>query len=154
MLLLNCEREGPELMISGWRHARESSALLSTSKALSVTLTIVSRGANVSAVKALGGNSMLQIIGWLGCLYLFIRSASMGVSREFRNDEGTMIDGAAYLMVLGIAASIGFALWLGAQGEMFPSAAESAIDEYGLSSSEVDCINAAQTPDEVSACME
>lgn len=79
----------------------------------------------------------------------------MGVSREFRNDEGAMRDGAAYLMVLGIAASIGFALWFAAQGEMFPdSAAESTFDEYGLSSSEVDCINAAQTPDEVSACME
>ncbi|QDP55568.1 MAG: hypothetical protein Unbinned273contig1001_59 [Prokaryotic dsDNA virus sp.] len=62
---------------------------------------------------------MLQIIGWLGCAYLLLRSVQMGFSRDMQDENGKMRDGATYTMIIGIVAAAGFAFWLGAQGGQF-----------------------------------
>lgn len=62
---------------------------------------------------------MLQIIGWLGCAYLLLRSVQMGFSRDMQDENGKMRDGAQYLMMIGIVVAVVFAFWLGAQGGQF-----------------------------------
>ena len=65
---------------------------------------------------------MLQIIGWLGCVYLFVRCASMMVSNEFKNAEGQMDVAASVIATFGLIASLGFAIWLNGQGLSFETA--------------------------------
>lgn len=62
---------------------------------------------------------MLQIIGWLGCAYLLMRSVQMAFSRDMQDENGKMRDGAQYLMMIGVVVAVGFAFWLGAQGGQF-----------------------------------
>ena len=86
---------------------------------------------------------MLQIIGWLGCVYLLLRSLQMAYSRDMQDDEGKMQVGAMFTMILGITAALVFAFWLGDQGAAF--APESDLDR--LSREAIDAENKA-------ACME
>lgn len=62
---------------------------------------------------------MLQIIGWLGCVYLIFRALQMRFSREFEDDHGRFRDGANYLMLTAILIGLVFAIWLLFQGTEF-----------------------------------
>ena len=101
---------------------------------------------------------MLQIIGWLGCLYLFVKSLEILSSRSHRDDENQLTAAATSAVAAGICGSIGFALWLGAQGDAassamsFDSGYDAPAIESSLTDEQVDCINSAATVDETLAC--
>lgn len=48
---------------------------------------------------------MLQIIGWMGCVYLFVKGLEFIANRSYRNDDGSY----------GVTATVGSVVsWLGA----------------------------------------
>jgi hypothetical protein len=64
---------------------------------------------------------MLQIIGWLGCLYLVLKSCEFLGSNAYRDADGD-IDGYANAgAVLSIVGAAAFALWLFVQGGQLPT---------------------------------
>lgn len=118
---------------------------------------------------------MLQIIGFLGCLYLFVKGLDM-ISRVLEQRAlnapneapatGPLTVGA-WLCFLG---SVFFLLWLLAQGGAFESST-SSYGDYGLDMDAIeteaameadaleveaerimDCIDAAETNEQIEAC--
>jgi hypothetical protein len=68
-----------------------------------------------------GGTIMLQIIGLLGCVYLFVKSFEFGSSRQYRLNNGHMSAGALFAMWIAVVGSLGFAFLLIVQGEAVPA---------------------------------
>jgi len=59
---------------------------------------------------------MLQIIGWLGCLYLFVKGCEALANSSYRTADGGLNGYANTAVVLSFAGALGFALWLLVQG--------------------------------------
>lgn len=97
---------------------------------------------------------MLQIIGWLGCLYLVVKALEIAANPDYRDANGMMKPVAMGAAVLGWFGAVGFALWLAAQGGALPgkSEAEQASDDLTASITS-QCIELAKTPEEVRACV-
>lgn len=88
---------------------------------------------------------LLQLIGWLGCLYLIVKAMEIAANGNFRDGNGRMSNlamGAAVLCWFGAA---GFALAFKAQGEAFPTVTEPATAESS-------CLESAHTVAEINAC--
>ncbi|WP_265562494.1 hypothetical protein [Sphingomicrobium arenosum] len=115
---------------------------------------------------------MLQIIGWLGCLYLFIKGIELlGLAARWKEDplrgavkeivyedggqteiEVESIPGLANMQWAGglsIVGALGFAAWLLNQGEAFNSTTSysSSIDDAFY-----ECMREANTQAEILAC--
>lgn len=59
---------------------------------------------------------MIQIVGLLGCLYLFIKGLEISSSNTHRDAEGRFSGNAIFAMILSWVGAFVFALWLLAQG--------------------------------------
>lgn len=59
---------------------------------------------------------MLQIIGLLGCLYVFVKGLEIAGSSTQRDAEGRVAAPAIFAMLLAWLGAFGFALWFIAQG--------------------------------------
>ena len=97
------------------------------------------------------GDSVLQIIGWLGCFYLAFRAVQMGVDRSFRNAEGQVPAEVGLVIMLGIVGAIGFAVWFGNQGSAISQPSPS-LPKDELTQEEINCIIDARTTEETLAC--
>ena len=116
---------------------------------------------------------MLQIIGWLGCLYLFIKALEICSGSEHRTGQGHLKTSAAIACGLGWAGALGFAVWIFAQGAALngqlsplnlssmggpgvPTEVGETLPEelmsQELSPSQVDCITKAKSNDEILSC--
>lgn len=97
---------------------------------------------------------MLQIIGLMGCAYLFVKAFEMMGNSGLRKEDGGMADHATVAVFIAFGSAVVFGLWLIAQGLSIEqsSFASGATAPASLSSVEIDCINSAKTNDEVLAC--
>jgi hypothetical protein len=59
---------------------------------------------------------MVQIIGFMGCLYLFVKALEIASNDAFTDKEGNLKGPATLALILCGLGSIGFALWLFIQG--------------------------------------
>jgi hypothetical protein len=59
---------------------------------------------------------MLQIIGWLGCLYLLIKGVEILSNSAYRTPEGWLKGSAVIAIALAFIGSIVFSIWLLVQG--------------------------------------
>lgn len=97
---------------------------------------------------------MLQIIGWIGCLYLVIKALEIASNPVFRNENGMLKNMAMTACLLAWSGALIFALWLGAQGSAFP-AAETSTEQSALEASiKGQCIELATTPEAILKCAE
>ncbi|WP_132384833.1 hypothetical protein [Novosphingobium sp. PhB165] len=103
-----------------------------------------------------GRGYMLQIIGWLGCLYLVIKSLEIAANPAFRYENGILKGYAIIACILGWFGAVGFALWLGVQGAAIPAlgnaTAESSRESSLDASIREQCIQFAKTPEEILDC--
>lgn len=63
---------------------------------------------------------MLQLIGWLGCLYLFVKALELSGDDSRRNEHKEMNFSTLLAVWLAIIGAGGFALMLYLQGERIP----------------------------------
>lgn len=99
---------------------------------------------------------MIQIIGFLGCLYLLVKALEIASSSAFKDQAGSVDATAKTAIALAVAGAVGFAIWLLAQGGAFAipdpaSTPDASIGEM-MSQSKVECINNAKSQDQVLAC--
>jgi hypothetical protein len=59
---------------------------------------------------------MLQIIGFLGCVYLIVKACELGSSSAHRDTEGALSPSAAAGILVASAGALGFAVWIFVQG--------------------------------------
>lgn len=85
---------------------------------------------------------MLQIIGWLGCLYLAIKGFEIAGGTNFRDLDGKPTAAAKIAATIAWIGAFVFALLLLAQGNAFQQPEPSPSDE--LTQSQIDCINKTQ----------
>lgn len=78
---------------------------------------------------------MLQIIGWLGCLYLVVKALEIIANPAYRDANGMMKSAAIWAALLAGFGAVGFALWLAAQGGAFPQQSSAERDSDELSAS-------------------
>lgn len=91
---------------------------------------------------------MIQIIGFMGCLYLIVKALEIASGANFRTEGGSMKDTAVVASLLAWFGAAGFALWLYAQGAPLQQSEEVPT----LSQTQIDCINRAKGDKEVLAC--
>jgi hypothetical protein len=58
---------------------------------------------------------MLQIIGWMGCVYLFVKGIEFMASRNYRNNEGGIGGAAIVGPIICWLSAFAFALILNVQ---------------------------------------
>ncbi len=66
-----------------------------------------------------GRQNMLQIIGYLGCVYLVFKGVEIFLAASESDDE-TVRNAAVWALVAAIGAAIGFAIWLNSQASSMP----------------------------------
>lgn len=59
---------------------------------------------------------MLQLIGWLGCLYLVVKALEIAGNPQFRTEDGSLKATAMGAIILAWLGAIIFALALAEQG--------------------------------------
>ena len=101
---------------------------------------------------------MLQIIGWLGCLYLAVKGLEIVSSSAFRGSDGELPGFATLAAGLAFVGAAIFSVWLYEQGNGGRSDPPSYPPEYSdPSQSEVkipanDCTAKAKNDEEMRAC--
>ena len=99
---------------------------------------------------------MLQIIGWLGCLYLVVKGFEIAGGPNFRNENGWPSSAAKIAATIAWVGACVFALLLLLQGGALeqPQPMPSEQPEEMLSRrATIDCINKAKGDDDaVMAC--
>ena len=73
---------------------------------------------------------MLQIIGWLGCVYLVVKALEIAGSNAFRNDKGQMTGGAIGAVAVAWIAVAVFAVLFWVQGQEVTSAVDDFSSSY------------------------
>lgn len=97
---------------------------------------------------------MLQIIGWLGCLYLIVKGFEISASAAFRDDTGKARFGATTACMLAWGGAVVFGIWLADQGSAFPQAATAPSSPDDLSARiTAQCIELAKTPEAAAECV-
>ena len=87
---------------------------------------------------------MLQIVGWLGCVYLFVKAFEIGSSSAHRDEKGEVNSPAAIAIAVSAVASIGFAVWILLQGAAIDSASPyGSLSSYDSSYSDDEAAAAA-----------
>jgi hypothetical protein len=93
---------------------------------------------------------MLQIIGWLGCLYLLIKGFEILSDSAYGTPEGWLKGTAVLAIALAFIGSIVFSIWLLVQGGEISVTrtqpyAESAAPRFELNSDDQNLIEADAT---------
>lgn len=98
---------------------------------------------------------MLQLIGWLGCIYLIVKVLGYTANPAFRKEDGTLNESAKAAVWIGWLAAIGFGfLFLGQGSSMNPTASTEptmlndparSLDANNWSQAKRDCMGDPQT---------
>jgi hypothetical protein len=88
---------------------------------------------------------MLQIIGWLGCLYLVVKALEIASADSHKGKDGGMTPAAVLAVLVAWAGAIGFGGWLFIQGNALKPDGQTV---------RLECIRKAQSAQEVTACYE
>jgi len=78
---------------------------------------------------------MIQIVGFIGCLYLLVKAFEIMGSSAHRRESGSLNGAAVLAVLLAILGSVGFAFLLFAQGIVAPVLASGAVNETPRASS-------------------
>ena len=65
---------------------------------------------------------MLQILGWLGCVFLVVKAIEFATSQNFKDESGRVRDVAAIAAIFCLVSAAGFTYLFDAQGAQFGSA--------------------------------
>ena len=104
---------------------------------------------------------MLQIIGWLGCVYLIIKGLEIASNIGNRTENGELRGTASAAIIISYLFAFIFAVWLYAQGGAMGSSASNMssvnagidISKYGSGpSAYLACNNDAKNLDEKVEC--
>lgn len=116
---------------------------------------------------------MLQIIGWLGCVYLFIKALEIASGSGHRNENGDLRSSAMAACGLAWFGSVGFAIWIFVQGSALHGQLEAAapssqfigqtpeeiagplpeeVLSKDLTDAQVECIRNAKSDEAILAC--
>lgn len=99
---------------------------------------------------------LIQLIGWLGCLYLLVKSLEIASSSAHRTEDGKLKATARVAALLGVAGSIVFFYLILSHGFSGPpSRADMSDESPPASSSNVivnDCTAKARNDEEMMAC--
>jgi len=96
---------------------------------------------------------MLQLIGWLGCLYLVVKALELAASSSFRDENGNMKTTAMAAAVLAWFGAAGFALLFLGQGAALQTLTPSTSEADDLSARiRQQCIELSPTPEEAEKC--
>ncbi|WP_395393048.1 hypothetical protein WBP07_17895 [Novosphingobium sp. BL-8A] len=106
---------------------------------------------------------MLQIIGWLGCLYLIVKCLEIASNSDFRNANGDLKGMPLAACVIGWFGAVIFAVALYLVGASIPNPMAPAgsvgvsgpvaeTPEETMSPAKMECISKAKTTDEILAC--
>lgn len=100
---------------------------------------------------------MLQIIGWLGCLYLVVKAMEIAASSSFRDELGHLKPFATGAILVAWIGAVGFALWLGAQGGILSQSRGEPVADYTTeklkgAAGGTACVMAAKTMEDIQAC--
>lgn len=91
---------------------------------------------------------MLQIIGWLGCVYLMVKALEIGSATVHRDKLGDMTPTAVVAVLVAGGGALAFGVWLFVQGGGLAVETESP----DLISAQVECVTKAATSQERLAC--
>jgi len=94
---------------------------------------------------------VLQIIGWLGCLYLVVKALEIMSNSDSVNSNGKLKASALAACLLAWVGAVVFSLWIAEQGRVSLPAGDSTLSN-GMTQQEEDCVLAAQTDTEILAC--
>lgn len=101
-----------------------------------------------------GEVGLLQIIGWLGCLYLAVKGLEIGNGAQFRHESGRVTVAGALIAILAVGGALVFAVAINLQGEAFVQSQPDSDLPEALSDSQTECINKAEGNDAaVLACV-
>lgn len=75
---------------------------------------------------------MLQIIGFLGCLYLFVKGWEIIANKSYRAEDGTLNGAALAASMFAFAGCAVFVIWLLAQGGAFASSKQADVLDQNL----------------------
>ena len=101
---------------------------------------------------------MLQIIGWIGCLYLVVKALEIISNSAFRGEDGNLRSYANLACWLAFVGAAFFAIWLYDQGTNGPSIEADDIAEVPAPPHEDvqvkvnDCTASAKNDEEMRAC--
>ena len=97
---------------------------------------------------------MLQIIGWLGCLYLVVKGFEIAGGANFRDASGRPTTSAKNASTIAWIGAFVFAVMLLLQGGAFEQVKPTPAISEPLSQAEAECINKANGDDKaVMACV-
>lgn len=65
---------------------------------------------------------MLQIMGWLGCLYLIVKGLEILSNKSHRNEAGGLTGAATLAVLAAFGGAVVFFFLLSAQASNMPSA--------------------------------
>ena len=102
---------------------------------------------------------MLQLIGWLGCLYLFVKGLEFFANSAYRDDNGSLKGSAIFAIAIAwLGSAVMFFAFL-VQGLAMPGAEASGMtasqveDAYPEKSAAWhECVTAAKDAVEAAAC--
>lgn len=89
---------------------------------------------------------MIQLVGWLGCLYLVIKAFEIAADPGYRDEAGKMKNPAMAASLLCCFGAAAFALAFKSQGDAFP------IVPATTPTAASDCLANARTVEEITAC--
>ncbi|WP_144400976.1 hypothetical protein [Novosphingobium sp. MBES04] len=93
---------------------------------------------------------MLEIIGWMGCLYFVVKGIEISSSSSFRNEDGSPKRGITAAFMLCWAGAVVFGFLLADQATTVREVQSSS----NLSNSIMEqCIQLAETPEAMAQCM-
>lgn len=96
---------------------------------------------------------MLQLIGWLGCVYLVVKALEFGCSAAFRDAEGKHHQSAVTAIWICLIAAFVFAILFYVQGQAVGEAAAFGSDGPTTPADAYSqCLDDATTMEEISAC--
>lgn len=99
---------------------------------------------------------MIQLIGWLGCLYLLVKSLEIVSSSAHRTENGKLKATARVAALLGVAGSIVFFYLILSHGFSGPPSIGDVNDDTPPASSPNvivnDCTAKARNDEEMRAC--
>lgn len=102
---------------------------------------------------------MIQIIGFMGCLYLIVKALEIGSNSAMKDGNGRMKGEAIAAVWIASLGAFVFAFWLYTQGADFdqlrarPEAVEGSTAQT-MTPAQVECVSKAKGDKAVLACMQ
>lgn len=96
---------------------------------------------------------MLQLLGWLGCLYLLVKGLAMIGDLTLVDGDGERHPATNIAIMLAIAGAVVFAIFFAVQGNAMPDLGLAASSQPApMDGDYAACLEQATTIEQMSAC--